>query len=208
MAYTLAQLIVAIRSLLNEATAAFYSDTEITDWIAQGTLDIATVSKCVEAVTSLGLNLGEWSYALPPDSIEAIHVVWDSTKQALRKITPSMVGEDSPDVEGDRPLTWFEWDQRVYVNPLPDTTATGQNITVFYAQSTSDVSRLNDRYQLLAIKYATYMGKLKDKRFADAQALYAEYANGLIVRSVSIQQRTPHTEAELHLPARTVAGGG
>ena len=208
MAYSVATMITAVRSLLDESAQAFFLDTEITDWIAQATLDISTVSKSVEAGISFGMLLGQWFYALPADSIEVFHVVWDATKQALRKITPSMVGEDSPEVDGDRPLTWFEWGQRVYVNPVPDAAAAGQNVTVFYARSTTDVTLLNDRYQLLAIKYATYMGKLKDKRYAEAAALYAEYGNSLIVRSLGIQQRLPQTEAELHLPARTVTGGG
>ncbi len=207
MAYTLAEIIVATRDLLNEDTASFFTDAAITRWIVQATLDISTVAKCVEAKTEIGVTLSQWSYALPTDSVEAFHVVWDLTKQGLRKVTPTMVGENAPEVDGERPLTWFEWNRTLYINPVPDTQAAGNNIHVFYSKVTSDVTALNDAYQNLAITYATYRGKLRDKRFAEAATLYAEYANALGFRRIDIQRRPPQTEADLLLATNTLQEG-
>ena len=206
MPYSLAQLITATRQLLNESTAGFYTDAEITEWLNQATLDIAAVAKCVEGRVAIGMTLGTWQYTLPTDNAEVLHVVWDDTKQALRKIMPSMVGEAGPDSESDQPATWFEWNGQLYVNPLPTTAAAGKNVEVFYAKTTNNPTLLPDTYQLLAITYATYRGKLKDKRFAEANALYAEYSNSLGFRRIDIQQRQPHTEADVQLAARTVQG--
>jgi hypothetical protein len=137
-----------------------------------------------------------------------LHVVWDETKQGLRKITASMTGESTPDVTGNRPMTWFEWGNTLYIMPLPDVSAAGKNLHVFYALATSDVTLLRPAYQWLPITFAAYRAKLKDKRFGEAATLFADYANGLAERKLDINQRIPHTEADLQLAARLAPVGG
>lgn len=207
MAYSLAQVITEVRRLLNESVAAFYSDAEIQEWIVQGTLDVSTVAKCVEGRTEIAAVIGTWFYALPTDTVEVLHVVWDDTKQGLRKIVGSMVGEAGPAVDGVRPQTWFEWGGSLYINPIPDASATGKNLAVFYARSVTDVTALAASYQWLVITFATYRGKLKDKRLAEATVLYADYGNALAFRRLDIHQRLAHTEADVQLAAQTVTGG-
>jgi hypothetical protein len=207
MAYTVAQLITAVRSLVNESSAAFFTDPEVTDWLAQATLEISTLAKCVEAHLAVQMLLETWEYVLPADCVEVLHAIWDPTKQALRRVSPSMVGEDSPDLTGDRPVTFFEWNHRLYLNPLPNGVAADQNVHLFYARVTADVLLLPDTYQVLAISYAVYRAKLKDHLFTEAATLYAEYATALVARKLEIQRRLPHTEADLHLASQTLTGG-
>jgi hypothetical protein len=131
-----------------------------------------------------------------------MHVVWTDTQQGLRKITPSMVGEHTPELESDRPYTWFEWAHKLWISPRPSSAADGHNVTVYYSRVTSNPVDLPDAYQLLTVTYATYRGKLKDKLFGQAGLLYEEYAKGVTFRRVDINQREAQTEADIQLAAR------
>jgi len=205
MPYSVATATTAVRQLLNEASSSFWTDVEISEWLAQATLDITTTTRCLERTATITAQNGDWDYALPAGIIDTLGVVWLRTLQPLRKVSPSMLASESgPDVEADRPTEWFEWNGVLYISRRPNATAHGNNLLVFYSLASNDFTLLSDLYQHLAIHYAVYRGKLKDKRFAEAGLLYAEYANGLGIRKLDIQQRTPHSEADLMLPMSTV----
>ncbi len=197
MALTLATILTSVRDLLNESTAAFYTDAEITRWITQATLDISTVAQCIETTTTVTMVTSTPTYALPAPTVDVKHVVWTPTRQALRKITPSLQGEAATDLEDDQPLRWYVWGTQLYVEPLPSVTAAGQEVIVYYAYASQDVTLLPDSYQLLAIWYATMMGCGKNKQYAAMASYFSLYANGLAYRKVDIQQREPQTEVEL-----------
>ncbi len=207
MALTLATILTSVRDLLNESTASFFTDAEITRWIAQATLDISTVGKCVEATTTIGMVTSTPSYALPIDNVEVMHVEWIPTRQGLRRITPSLLGEAGTELEEDQPLRWFEYAAQLWVEPLPSVTASGDNVRVYYSRATQDITLLPDSYQLLAILYATAMGKAKDKRYAEMGALMQVYNNGLAFRKIELNARVPHSDSDLKLPTSTAVMG-
>ena len=205
MPYTVATATAAVRQLLNEATQGFWLDTDISEWLAQATLDMTTTTRCLERTATITAQNGNWNYSLPVGIIDTFGVVWLRTLQPLRKSSPSMLASDSgPDLEADKPTEWFEWNGVLYISRRPNATAHGGDMLVFYALASNNFLLLSDLYQNLAIHYAVFRGKLKDKRFAEAGLLYAEYANGLGIRKLDIQQRPPHSEADLMLPRGTV----
>lgn len=205
MPYTVASATTAVRQLLNESVTSFWTDAEISEWLAQATLDISTTTRCLERTATITVSNGDWDYTLPSGIIDTMSVVWLPTLQPLRKTNAVMLASESgPDVEADRPTEWFEWNGVLYISRRPNATAHGNDLLVFYALASNDFTLLSDLYQLLAIHYAAYRGKLKDKRYAEAGLLYAEYANGIGIRKLDIQQRVPHSEADLILPMSTV----
>ena len=204
MPYAVATATTAVRQLLNEGSPGFWTDAEIAEWLAQATLDMTTTTRCLERTATLTAQSGDWNYPLPGGAIDTTGVVWLRTKQALRKISSSLVGESAPEMTADRPTEWFEWNGVLYISRTPNDTAHNGDMLVFYALASNDFTLLSDLYQILAIHYAVYRGKLKDKRFAEAGLFYAEYANALGIRKLDIQQRPPHSEADLMLPRGTV----
>lgn len=207
MALTLTTVITSVRDLLNETTASFFTDAEITRWIGQASLDASTVGKCVEATTTIGMVTSTPSYSLPTDNVEVMHVEWVPTRQGLRRITPSLLGEAGTELEDDQPLRWFEYAAQLWVEPLPSVTAAGETVRVYYSRATQDVTLLPDSYQLLAILYATAMGKAKDKRYAEMAALMQIYNNSLAFRKVELNARVPHADSDLKLPTSTAVMG-
>ncbi len=207
MSLTLATIITSVRDLLNEDTAAFFSDLQLTRWIQQATLDVSTVAQCIETTTTRGMAASTPDYALPTETVDVKHVLWTPTRQALRKITPSLQGEAAEELEGDQPLRWYVWGSRLYVEPLPSVMAAGQTVTVYYAYTSQDVTLLPDTYQILPIWYATGMGCGRDKRYAAMASYMSMYGNGLAFRRVDISQREPQSEAELKFPTSIAAMG-
>ena len=58
MAFTLAQAITEVRALLNEDTASYWSDTNITSWIQQGCLDFTEKSLLLVCKDTITLATG------------------------------------------------------------------------------------------------------------------------------------------------------
>lgn len=207
MALTAVEIRTRVRSLLNELVAGFFTDAEIDEWIEDAALDISTVARCVEATTTVSLIFNDRDYALPVDSVQVLHVARQATGIGLAKITPSIAGHTSATTTDVAPLRWFEWNQLLYVEPIPDAAAAGLVLDVFYAAATINVADLPDADQLLAVTYAAYRGKLKDEKFAQAALLFADYTNSLAFRRGDIYQRLPQREADLKVFLAGVAGG-
>ena len=210
MALTLADCILHVRDLLNESSAAFFTDAELTRFIQQGTLDISTVARCIEAVGSLTMVTNDPDYSLPTGTIDVSHALWLPTRAGLRKITPSLQGEASTDLTGSVPLRYYIWSSLCYIEPVPNSTANGQTVGIYYSLATQDVTLLPDSYQLLAIHYACYRAKLKDHRYQEATVLYSEYANALALRKVDINARPAQAEHDVKfaMMAQPVGGQG
>lgn len=205
MALVVADLTTAIRDCFNEPVAAFLTDAMIARWIQQATREISAVAKCVEATAQVAMSQGGPDYGLPSDCLEVLHVAWTTTRQGMRKLTPTLQGQRNPEDE-DQPTGWFEWQGRLYVDPRPDSASAGQTVLVYYARTTTDVTLLPDEFEVQVIDYGTYRAKQRDKRFAEAAQYYSAYANGLAFKRIDIYQRVPHADSEVMIPQQVTAG--
>ncbi len=197
MALSLADVIQHVRDLLNESTAAFFSDAEITRWIQAGTLDISTVTHCIQTSAILTMATNTPSYALPTSTIDVLHAFWTTTRAGLRKITGSLQGEASTDLTGSVPLRYYVWGALCYIEPVPNATANGGTVTILHSLALQDVTQLQDACQVLAIWYATAMGKLKDKRYQEGAMLLSMYNQGLALRRTDIYERKPQAATDV-----------
>ena len=197
MPYTLAQIRTRVRSLLNATTGDFYSDTELDEWIGDAALDISGIAKCVEATTTLAMATAVRSYALPTELVEVLHAQDEATGKGLARITPSIAGHEDATTSGPDPLRWYEFAGQFWIEPLPDGAMAGRNVRLFYARTTQDITVLPEYCQLLAIDYALYRALEKDRRYAEAGAVYSAYLNGLTVRRNDVYQRVPHVRQDL-----------
>lgn len=199
MAYDATTILTAIRAVLNEASAAFFSDAEINEWVSQAALDISGICRCVEDTDLIAMKNGVASYNLPAASIQAVHAREEATGIGLIRITPSIAGHESGGGDGETPLRWFEWNRKFYIEPRPDSAMDGKNIEVFFFKETNAIADIPFWCQHLAIDYAVYRGKLKDRLYAEAATLYAAYLNSLLVRRNDVYAHLPHTMADLKI---------
>jgi len=77
------------------------------------------------------------------------------------------------------PRYYTIWNKSFYVMPAPSATYNAKDIMVLYTKITDDITELEYEFQKLAIKYAYAMAKMKDKQFAEATLVLADYNNAL-----------------------------
>ena len=80
------------------------------------------------------------------------------------------------------------------------------------AVNSDTVTDLPMSYRHLLIPGALYRAKLRDRKYAEAAQLYAEYANSLMYQRSDLQERGTDTKADQMLPDRAertvVTAGG
>ena len=215
MAYTKAQVHTEVRALINEPTPAFWSNAEIDEWIDMAALDISVKTHCVETTGTVTLVASTLSYAEPTTFSPT--VAGDSNiikvysafllNLALQKVHPRMWGHISA-TASDTPRYYSHFAGSLWFYPV----ATGAGtVTLLCSVRTDDVTALPFEYQHLAIKYVAYMAKLKDRKYAEAAQLYAEYANGILFQRTDLQDRGVDAKEEMTIPdrvERVLAGQG
>jgi hypothetical protein len=181
MALTLNEAITEVRYLLNEATASFWSDAEITDYIQEGCRIASSKGLLYEVEVDLTLVADTLTYAAT-DIVEVNHAYyWTATGGAgnykgLIKISPNQLGNLATFTSG-RPKYYVLHNRLVYVWPLPTTAESGETgkIKLLCSKETDDITNLNDEYQHLPIIYAAAKGKQKDSKFGEANSLFQQF---------------------------------
>jgi len=185
MSLTLADAVTQVRRNVNEATAAFWTDTEIEDWIKEGVRVFSSKTLMVEDTQNIDpLIAGQLSYSSSDepwiaDIVEpyaAIYYDGLSKYKGLMRIHPRQIGNLALGTSGP-PKYYCLHDKNLYVFPLTSATvvAAGATITVLYSKETEDIAELADEFQHLPIIYATAKAKQKDEKFGEANALMAQF---------------------------------
>ena len=122
-------IIVRVRSLLNEGTASFWSDTEFLQWTNDAIIDITAKTWCLGDSESITLANSTLGYTLVNDYITIVNILYLLSGAIVKSLIPGhpmMIGH-VPDP--GEPVYWYELDGKVNVFPIQATT-TGMTLTV------------------------------------------------------------------------------
>lgn len=115
---TAAQIIVNARAYLNDASSAFWNDTEMLQWLNDGLVDLVSRSHCLEETEDIDLIANQVEYAITSTYIVVKAVRYIDTNDIERGLTtgnPSEVGR----IENvDVPVHWYEWGGKIGVYPV------------------------------------------------------------------------------------------
>jgi hypothetical protein len=185
MAFTLSTAVTEVRAILNEATAAFWTDTEIENWIKEACTDISTKGGIVTADDTISLVTNQLSYTSSDEAFiadilktYAVYSTNSTTYKGLVKSHPRMLGNNDILVPG-APRYYCLFNKTFYVMPIPNSTWNAKTLTVLYTKISDDITDLEYEYQKLAIQYATGKAKMKDKQFQEANFILQDYYNSL-----------------------------
>lgn len=188
MAYSLANSIIEVRSLINEASAGFWTDAQITEWIAQGCLDWSEKTLLYKLFDTVSVVTNTTSYTTSGSSyidnaIRTLHAEYDgkamkrATYEEIRKHTArdlSVSSEATPTYYYD---SYNGSTFTFYIGPTPSATENGNNISVIFACRTDDITEVPDEYQPTIFLYAAHKAKIKDRQYQEASLIYQQYIN-------------------------------
>jgi hypothetical protein len=215
MALTLADAITEVRDNLNEATAVFWSDAQITKWIKEGTRIFSSKTLMVEDMQDLDpLVADQLSYSSSDetwigDMMEVYAALYNDGStgyKGLIKVHPRQLGNLATRTSG--PTKYYcQHNRRIYLWPLPNATvvAAGAKIQFLFAKETDDITTLTDEYQHLPIIYATAKAKQRDQKFAEAVALLSQFYQEVAFERSDKHAREVDSLDKFKIPAR---GGG
>lgn len=203
MSDTLTNFLTRVRSRLDESTARFWTDDELTAWINEGANDIARRGEILQATTTINTVANTQQYALPDRTLRVYRVEWSRDGATGTTIIPleyrdfnSMDGvwwSRQKTSRGD-PYWYTMWgfppNLNLVLYPTPDATVTA-GITVYYyrlptaASTGGDTVECPSGYADTIIDYCEYSAWRKDgnPQWTDAKAIYETKVEQLIDHS-------------------------
>lgn len=185
MAYTLTQAVTEVRNLLNEASASFWTDTQLQGWIQQAAMDISTKTLCTTDEGTITLVTGQMKYDSTDEAwianllkAEAVWYNFGSGMLGMQRTEPYRFGHLQVSGTG-RPRYFYEDGKRFYVWPVPTSAENGVDLTIVYSKLTNDITELREEYQQLTFLYAASMAKARDRKFEEAALYQQMYLNAL-----------------------------
>lgn len=107
-----------VRTYLNEATAKFYTQSEVWRWLSFGAKDISEKALCVRRI--LDAQTGGGTRTVPVSACKVLHVEYipsTGNPRMLRKIDPLRIGHFTRKDAG--PHYWYEFASSIGIDPLP-----------------------------------------------------------------------------------------
>lgn len=184
MAYTLATAVTQVRSMLNEDTAVFWTDTQLENWIKEGCLAWSSGSLTVEDELTLTLAANQLRYSSSDNSeiadvIEIYSAYYDDQSnnyKGLIKAHPKQLGHLATFTAGD-PKYIMLHNSKVYIWPLTTSSIVNSSGTVeiLYAKETDDITAIQDEFQIWPFFFACGRALQKDRRYAEASAMFSQF---------------------------------
>lgn len=198
-----------VRRRLNEATAAFWTDEQLDRMIKAGILDVAAKTLCIENKDSATTTPSSRSVAYTGFKVNFVEYVPPSgAPVGLPRILPHQLGRLP--FGGTQPQYWCPWGSAVLIDPVP---AAAHSLNLYVADYpdlsvTGDSETLDGSFGLpletheLVADYATIHALLKDRKFATAGRLYADFTNNVMKARIMFMQRRADTRADIVIPDR------
>jgi hypothetical protein len=181
------------RAYLNDPTIyggtqkRIWNDTELLQWLNDGTLDIATRTQCLEDIETETLTANTSTYTLSNNFIaiksviykEAAGSEWTLQKGDLLGLTGTPSFGYQKNMTG-APKYWTQWGNTVIVYPIPDTGAASDTIDVYLVKRpavviSSAAVLVPAIYERALTLYVTSQALFKDSKFAKARNFMNEY---------------------------------
>ena len=204
MAYPdLSDLQSRVRDRLNEATASFFSTTQITAWINDGENDIALKGLCLESIQSKSTTSTVRTVAVTCIKVHHVEYIPTGTNVGLIKINPLQIGRAIDDTV-TTPQCWFQWGQAIGIDPVPDDTYALKIYTSIHSitglSEATDEPAIPPEFIPLIIDFAVYRGLLRDNQYAKAAEIYVPYINKLKQVRNRVLERYSNIRKDMSIP--------
>ena len=180
--FRLDSLIATVRYYLREATARFWSDAELTDYINMTVREIAANTGCIQRSLLRTTADGERAVAEADSKVIAVEYIPASgSGKYLRNITGMMLGHIKLTYDDGSPQYWFEEENAIGIEPIPNDT---YSLRLYYSAPPdwevsldTDVPCLPPAYYMALIYNVVYLAMVKDNKLAPAVLINSFYNN-------------------------------
>lgn len=193
MPVTLNTILTDVRNRLDETTARFWTDAELTNWINDGLRDISRRTETIQQFyTGLTTTASQAKYHLPPDVIRIHRVEYAPAGTSNRYPVQASTYQEMDQIWGINQLTqtmsysyayvlWgFPPNLIMQLYPVP--ASSGDTVNIFYYRlpnklvNTTDIAEIPEGWQDLVSLYCEYVARRKDKDdgWKEAKQLYDE----------------------------------
>lgn len=188
MAFTETTSITEIRSLINEATASFWDDSEIISWLKQGCLDWCEKTLLLTKEDTITLVTNQYKYTTSGSSyisnaIRTLHAEYSN--KALKRLSfEKFRGHTQMVLANDEDPKYF-YDKyngltfTFYIADTPSTSQNGSTVDVIFAIRTDDITEIPYESQQTIFNYAASKAKMKERQWQEAQLFWQIYLNNL-----------------------------
>jgi hypothetical protein len=190
------EIITQVRANINEATAEFWSDADLLQWVNDGIKDIAKKTSCYQTIESIDLVASQVEYTITTTNyikVDAVHYVSPNKTSALQLSSPNLVGRVE-DVE--EPEYYYDWAGKIGAFPvLPTRTTETLNLYIVPMPATiisSAAIPTPEPYDLALVYYVTARAWWRDRqmaKWAQAMAAYDAELQRLKVSLVPMSER-------------------
>jgi len=198
-AYTLEGIRTRIRDILNESTAAFWTDSELDYWINDGIREIAELTGCVQHIDALVTTNGVRTVAYTGHDVAAVEYKPASgTRVALAQAEPLRDGHGR--YKGTAPQFFWTGKGVIGIDPLPDA---AYNLDVYINDVASDLTvdseipEIPPAFRPLLVYYGLYRAFLKEGNFGAASLFHQIYQSELIYTAQDNIINIPDARSEL-----------
>ena len=195
---TMTNAITAVRSLLDEATAVFWSDTEIQNWVNEGCLEVSRRAEILWNTDAIAVTALTQTYNCPTDFLNGHRSQFAITGSDIvypveyrRYNAMDDIWGILPSLPSAWPRYWTMWEQTdvatgliqpyIMLYPVPGENGT---LTLFYYRQSQPVTGsgqldIQPGWQDIVYDYAVYRARRKD-RDSDWQAAKGIYEANLM----------------------------
>lgn len=187
-----AHILVRVRALLNEATAKFWDDTDLYQYITDGVINVTATTYCTGGSEDITLTTGTLEYAIVGAYIDIVAVIYDTVK-ALLLGHPSMLGHVKSPGEV---VYYYEFDGNIGFIPKPVVADNTKKAKVYYlpmpdnigAGTAIPVPKWLDHAVVL---YAVAMALFEDNEMQSGMQVLREYEKSVEKFSRKINDTLP-----------------
>jgi len=180
--YTLENCLTRIRDVLNEDTASFWTDTELTRILNDAVREVAASAECIERTEDITTSNGTRLTAFTANkAVYAEYIPGSGTPTGLIRIHPKQAGYVP--VNGVTPQYFWEAGSYIGIEPLPNSAYTirlyVQDYPASDISSNVDLAELPEEYRFLPVLYTISQAFRKASDYGPSAQIMGIFYNEL-----------------------------
>ena len=201
----LSDYINGTRLLLHDARINYYTDADLTLYINKARCRVAADSGCYRIMRPVTLTAGTETYPLTYiplfgasagqiNSVMNIFVIWSNIRYKLRPCSWMEFNQKyrvyTTATYSDVPMAYSQLSQTIYLAPVPDAAYVAEFDLSLVPEDLVDDSDYDTSVIPLSLEfpvqlYAAHLAKMYDQSIDEARALFAMYAQHMVMNAMS-----------------------